>query len=108
MGNYSTMTSEELKEHERQLKRALKDAGKNQKRMEIERDKQKRHECITQMDMVAQRYGFKSASVLLRKPKSKSKTPSAPLEPKYRHPETGQTWTGRGRRPSWVQEWMRI
>lgn len=25
-----------------------------------------------------------------------------PVEPKYRHPVTGQTWSGRGKRPAWV------
>ena len=24
--------------------------------------------------------------------------------PKYRHPETGATWTGRGRTPAWVDK----
>ena len=24
--------------------------------------------------------------------------------PKYRHPETGQTWTGRGKAPKWIQD----
>ena len=26
------------------------------------------------------------------------------LAPKYRHPETGATWTGRGRTPAWVDK----
>lgn len=26
---------------------------------------------------------------------------------RYRHPTNpGQTWTGRGRRPAWVNEWL--
>ncbi|WP_083036518.1 H-NS histone family protein [Achromobacter ruhlandii] len=25
-----------------------------------------------------------------------------PVAPKYRHPETGDTWTGRGRAPRWL------
>jgi DNA-binding protein H-NS len=25
-----------------------------------------------------------------------------PVPPKYRHPETGATWTGRGKAPKWV------
>ena len=24
------------------------------------------------------------------------------VAPKYRHPETGQTWSGRGRAPAWI------
>jgi DNA-binding protein H-NS len=33
--------------------------------------------------------------------KSRSATPLN--APKYRHPETGATWTGRGRRPNWIK-----
>ncbi|MBV7542038.1 H-NS family nucleoid-associated regulatory protein [Acidovorax sp. sic0104] len=25
------------------------------------------------------------------------------VAPKYRHPETGQTWTGRGKPPTWIR-----
>ncbi|GLK96367.1 DNA-binding protein [Achromobacter xylosoxidans] len=40
----------------------------------------------------------------------KKKDPAEPLQrkprgtvaPKYRHPETGETWTGRGRAPRWL------
>ncbi len=28
--------------------------------------------------------------------------PAAPLPAKYRNPETGQTWSGRGRMPKWL------
>lgn len=27
------------------------------------------------------------------------------LPPKFRHPETGKTWSGRGRRPKWIEAW---
>ena len=27
----------------------------------------------------------------------------APVRPKYRHPETGETWSGRGTAPVWLQ-----
>ena len=29
----------------------------------------------------------------------------APAAAKYRHPHTGETWTGKGRAPNWVGEW---
>jgi DNA-binding protein H-NS len=28
--------------------------------------------------------------------------PSKPVEPKYRHPGTGETWAGRGLAPAWI------
>ena len=30
------------------------------------------------------------------------KTKRAPVLPKYRNPDSGQTWSGRGKRPNWV------
>lgn len=47
-------------------------------------------------------------SAALGKSGSKSKTttksrgPRGPVAPKYRHPETGETWTGRGKAPKWI------
>lgn len=35
-----------------------------------------------------------------RKPRAKAAP--APVVAKYRNPETGQTWSGRGRAPKWV------
>ena len=32
----------------------------------------------------------------------KPKEPPKPLPPKYRNPETGQTWSGRGHTPGWM------
>ena len=34
--------------------------------------------------------------------KKKSGTVRAPLAPKYRNPETGETWSGRGKAPRWI------
>ena len=31
-----------------------------------------------------------------------------PVAIKYRHPSTGETWTGRGRTPMWVQNWLAV
>jgi len=28
--------------------------------------------------------------------------PRPPVQPKYRDPATGQTWSGRGRAPAWI------
>lgn len=43
----------------------------------------------------------------LVKPKGKTATlPGIPLPAKYKHPETGATWSGRGRQPTWVAEWV--
>jgi DNA-binding protein H-NS len=30
------------------------------------------------------------------------------LAPKYRNPETGKTWSGRGKRPQWIQDALAV
>ncbi len=38
------------------------------------------------------------------KPAAGKRGPRGPVPAKYRHPETGETWTGRGKAPRWVTE----
>lgn len=39
--------------------------------------------------------------------KSKKSTTRRPIAVKYRHPNNAKlTWTGRGRKPLWVAEWL--
>jgi len=37
-----------------------------------------------------------------RKAAATTRGPRGPVAPKYRHPETGLTWTGRGKAPRWI------
>lgn len=42
-----------------------------------------------------------------KKPRGKSSTAGVKVPAKYRHPENGElTWTGRGRKPKWVEDWL--
>jgi DNA-binding protein H-NS len=34
---------------------------------------------------------------------TRKRAPSGPVEAKYRHPETGATWSGRGKAPKWLE-----
>lgn len=39
---------------------------------------------------------------------SRKGAPRGPVAVKYRHPQNaGLTWTGRGRKPVWVTEWLK-
>lgn len=38
------------------------------------------------------------------KPRAVAKRPGAKVAPKYRNPQTGDTWTGRGKPPKWIQD----
>ena len=43
----------------------------------------------------------------IRKGEGGTKTPSAPVAPKYRHPENDTvTWSGRGRKPQWFLDYI--
>jgi len=48
-----------------------------------------------------QTYGL-TVNDLLGGGKSKSVAPRASVAAKYRNPETGEQWTGRGRAPRWL------
>lgn len=37
-------------------------------------------------------------------PQRKTKATRATVDPKYRDPATGQTWTGRGKPPTWIKD----
>lgn len=39
-----------------------------------------------------------------RKPKTTANQTKKPVDPKYRNPETGDTWTGRGKPPRWISD----
>ncbi|WP_080750666.1 H-NS family nucleoid-associated regulatory protein [Comamonas testosteroni] len=36
--------------------------------------------------------------------KHKRSSAGSPVAPKYRDPSTGQTWTGRGKPPTWIKD----
>lgn len=38
----------------------------------------------------------------VRKTATRTRGVRGPVAPKYRHPQTGDTWTGRGKAPRWV------
>lgn len=43
-------------------------------------------------------YGFSEKDVFGRR------RASGPVEAKYQNPETGETWSGRGRAPAWIKD----
>ncbi len=44
----------------------------------------------------------KRPAAVKSKPGRKPKATTTPVAPKYRNPETNETWSGRGRSPKWV------
>ncbi|OQS31876.1 H-NS histone family protein [Chromobacterium haemolyticum] len=68
------------------------------KRREVE-EKSKAKKQILEL---ARAYGLKVEDVL-----NKETAVRKPVEAKYRHPDDSSlTWSGRGRKPTWVQAWI--
>lgn len=59
-------------------------------------------DAITQARTLVAEYGLKAEDIF---PAGRARSASAgtKVAPKYRNPATGQTWTGRGKAPKWIQ-----
>ncbi len=64
------------------------------------------HEYDITLEEIAEAFNKKSTRSSPRKPATATATASAkakrPVAAKYRHPQTGATWTGRGKAPRWI------
>jgi DNA-binding protein H-NS len=92
--NLSKYDSQQLRQLKADIDKELKTRRKDEMR-----------QAQKELKGVAERYGF-SLSELLGGSQP-SKAPAAGKGAgKYRHPEDpDKTWSGRGRKPSWVKEW---
>lgn len=60
---------------------------------------------ITQVRVVVAAYGITEDQIYGRKRAPwAAKDAAAPVEAKYQHPKTGETWSGRGRVPLWIRD----
>jgi len=59
-------------------------------------------EAVSQVRALVTEFGLTVQDVF---PAGKARSASAgsKVAPKYRNPATGQTWTGRGKAPKWIQ-----
>ncbi len=79
----------------------------------VELREEQRQTALEAFQNIAGEYGMTPEEVLgvrRRRPRAASAAPKkrAPAKIKYRDPGTGKTWSGRGRRPAWVTEEMRV
>lgn len=58
--------------------------------------------ALSQIRTLMEQYGISLQEIMPNKAKTVVKHPRAKVEPKYRNPETGATWTGRGKPPLWI------
>lgn len=89
----SSMSSSELRNLQEQIKRELKHREGA--------DKQKARE---QIFAIAQSVGMPLKDLLGNLPKAGK---GSKVEARYRNPaDASQKWTGRGRQPKWVKDWV--
>lgn len=96
--NLDDMPLEELRSLRGQVDRAIADYSER-----------KRREAIAAAEEAAKKHGFSLADITgsRRRVGRGSKAPARPAseEARYANPEDpSQTWSGRGRRPRWIQE----
>ena len=64
----------------------------------VQRDKA---EGITKAKIIIEQYDLTASDLFSRK--SGVRSASGKVAPKYRNPSTGDTWTGRGKAPKWIE-----
>lgn len=88
--NLDTLSVKQLEE----LKGSINNAIERKKTTEL-------LDVRSQLDALIDNCPFTLEEVL------EAKAVKKPVAPKYRNPnDAGQTWTGRGRRPRWVEEYL--
>ena len=61
--------------------------------------------ALSQVRTLVEEFGLTAQEVFpASKPRGTSSTSGTKVAPKYRDPATGQTWTGRGKAPKWIQD----
>ncbi|MGD9662773.1 MAG: H-NS family nucleoid-associated regulatory protein [Porticoccaceae bacterium] len=70
------------------------------------REEQDKQKVLDELKALAESRGFSLDSLVKAKEKGKVKAVRT-VKAKYRNPANPeQTWTGRGRKPQWVAEWI--
>lgn len=69
--------------------------------------RQERSDAIAKVRALMAEYGLTAADIVGKSgnaaPRAASSAAGKKVAPKYRNPETGETWTGRGLQPNWLK-----
>jgi DNA-binding protein H-NS len=70
-----------------------------------ETQRQERADAIAKVKSLMAEYGLTAADIVGKAPTAPRAPSSAgkKVAPKYRNPDTGETWTGRGLQPNWLK-----
>ncbi len=69
----------------------------------VEVQRAQRAQAIAQVKALMSEHGLTLADIGSRAAAAPRSGASAKLAPKYRHPVTGETWSGRGLQPNWLK-----
>lgn len=100
--SYAAQQAKIEKEITRLQKRAESLQTRRRKPVIAEIVKAMRDYSITPEEIVAALGSGKAARTPRRKPAADASSAKRAVAPKYRHPETGDTWSGRGKAPRWL------
>ena len=62
---------------------------------------QEKADGIAKAKVIIEQYGLTASDLFSRK--AGGKGAGGKVAPKYRNPSTGETWTGRGKAPKWIE-----
>ena len=79
-------------------------AALEQQILEVQRAE--RADAVAKVRALMAEYGLTVADLGTRPALPSRKTAGNPVAPKYRHPATGETWSGRGLKPKWLKAAM--
>jgi DNA-binding protein H-NS len=69
--------------------------------------REQREQAVAQVRELMAQYGLTAADVIDRRPakapRTKASGSTGKVAPKYRDPQTGDTWSGRGLQPRWLK-----
>jgi DNA-binding protein H-NS len=71
-----------------------------------ETQRQERADAIAKVKALMAEYGLTAADIVGKTnstPRPAPATSGRKVAPKYRNPDTGETWTGRGLQPNWLK-----
>ncbi len=82
-----------------QLKQQIEELRKQAEELR----KKEKGEAIARIKDIMLEYGITVNDLMGRRGNGAHVRKGSPVAPKYRHPATGETWTGRGKMPRWLQ-----
>ena len=69
----------------------------------IETQRQERTDAIARVRALMAEYGLSAADIAGKAAPMPRKPEGRKVAPKYRNPDTGETWSGRGLQPKWLK-----